>query len=195
MAKGVTTIKLETSLIPSRPRPTATASPAANAGRADNTYDISNHPWRTHILLGSQTPQSSAPFLQGSNGCLLSGSECRIIIEPHQKYLIGRPELWRFIRRELNVTPAKRMRPMKGRIILQRNAVITALSKLPTFGAMGITCRRSRYAFNSWDSEGISDRAGARFGGPPGRRESPWVLRILPLRLRPRNHPDRRRRR
>src|SRR5258706_9390299 len=127
MANGVTTIKLEISLIPSRPRLTAIASPAANAGRADDTYDISNHPGSTHILLGSQTPQSSAPLLHDTWGRLFSGSESRTIMEPHQKYLIGRPELRRFIRRELNVTPAKRMRPIKGRTILQRKVVITTI--------------------------------------------------------------------
>jgi hypothetical protein len=86
-------MKLETSLIPTRPRPDTTIPPAANAGSAETSNNLSTHPGSTQMFLRSH------PVETGERGFLSKGSESKRILD-HQKYRLGEPKA-RWIRRDL----------------------------------------------------------------------------------------------
>lgn len=83
-------MKLETSLIPSRPRPLTTIASAANAGNAETSNSLSTHPVSTQKFHSVET---------GERGFLSKGSESKRIPD-HQKYRLGEPKA-RWILRDL----------------------------------------------------------------------------------------------
>jgi hypothetical protein len=80
-------MKLETSLMPSRPKPRTMTAPITNAGNADSINDFASHPGSTQMDTGVQSTHFSALSLQGSRagGYLFSGSESKRV-DDHQKY-------------------------------------------------------------------------------------------------------------
>lgn len=86
-------MKLETSLIPSRPRPDTTIAPAANAGSAEASNNLSTNPGSTQMYLRSHAVET------GECGFLSKGSESSRILD-HQKYRLGEPKA-RWMRRDL----------------------------------------------------------------------------------------------
>jgi hypothetical protein len=64
-------MKLETSLVPSRPRPDTTIAPAAKAGSAEASNNLSTLPGSTQMYLNSH------PVDTGERGFLSKGSESK----------------------------------------------------------------------------------------------------------------------
>jgi hypothetical protein len=72
-------MKLETSLMPRRPKPWTTTAPNTKTGNADSINDFANHPGSTQINAGVQSKHFSGLSLQDfvPSGCLFGGSESK----------------------------------------------------------------------------------------------------------------------